>query len=159
VREVTQERIWNERLGWLAADGTIEREAGIKKEPPMTTDELCRRFRIRKTSIFGLWRDLRKDLNPADDCQSFAWTVLILETGGKLQALKAMLTLRAVVWRCWSPQNGLIPRHAALCYRGQWIDSTTRYWRADASPHRRAYPAGLPVLIGLAVAANMWGFF
>ena len=39
---MTQERIWNERLGWLAADGTIEREAGIKKEPPMTTDELPR---------------------------------------------------------------------------------------------------------------------
>lgn len=47
---MTQERIWNERLGWIAADGTIEREAGIKKEPPMTTDELCRRFTYRKGS-------------------------------------------------------------------------------------------------------------
>lgn len=36
-----QERIWNERLGWIAADGTIEREAGIKKEPPMTTAGRC----------------------------------------------------------------------------------------------------------------------
>jgi len=151
---MTQERTWNERLGWIAADGTIEREAGIKKEPPMTTDDFCRRFTYHRGSLIEPWRDLRKSLR--GDCQSFAWTVLIIEAGGKMQALKAMLTLRAVIWRCWSPQNGLIPRHAALCYRGQWIDSTTRYWRPDPTPHRRAYPAGLPVLIGLAAA--LWGF-
>ena len=151
---MTQERIWNERLGWLAADGTIEREAGIKKEPPMTTDELCRRLVYRKGSILSPWKDIRE--TATGDCQDFAWTVLIMETGGKLQALKAMLTFRAMIWRCWSPQNGLIPRHAVLQYRGNFIDSTTRYWRANATPNRRAYPAGLPVLIGLAAA--LWGF-
>lgn len=126
----------------------------------MTTDELCRRFRIRKTSIFGLWRDLRDDPNPADDCQSFAWTVLLIETGSVPKALLALLTFRAVIWRAWSPVNGVIPRHAVLKYRGNYIDSTTRYWRPDASPHRRAYPVGLPALIGgLAVTAHFWGFF
>lgn len=151
---MTQERTWNERLGWIAADGTIEREAGIKKEPPMTTDELCRRFTYHRGSLIEPWRDLRKSLR--GDCQSFAFTVLIIETGGVAKALMALLTFRAMIWRAWSPVNGAIPRHAALCYRGQWIDSTTRYWRANPSPHRRAYPAGLPVLIGLAAA--LWGF-
>lgn len=153
---MTQERIWNERLGWLAADGTIEREAGNKKEPPMTTDELCRRFVYRKGSLLSPWKDIRK--TAIGDCQDFAWSVLILETGSVPKALLALLTLRAVIWRAWSPVNGAIPRHAVLRYRGMWIDSTTRYWRPDPSPHRRAYPAGLPVLIGLGFAARFWGF-
>lgn len=103
------------------------------------------------------WRDLRDDPSPEDDCQSFAWTVLLIETGSVPKALLALLTFRAVIWRCWSPQNGLIPRHAVLQYRGNFIDSTTRYWRANATPHRRAYPTGLPVLIGLAAA--LWGLW
>ena len=60
---------------------------------PMTTDEFIRSFRIKKTSIFGLWKDLSKTpegQNPSDDCQSFAWTVLILETGSKAKALLAL---------------------------------------------------------------------
>ena len=154
---MTQERIWNERLGWLAADGTIEREAGIKKEPPMTTDELCRRFVYRKGSILSPWKDIRK--TSTGDCQDLVWTILLIETGSVPKALWALLTLRAVIWRAWSPVNGLIPRHAILQYRGMWIDSTTRYWRNSPSPHRRAYPVGLPVLIGLAVTAHLWGFF
>lgn len=150
---MTQERIWNERLGWIADDGTIEREA--QKEPPMTTDELCRRFVYRNGSILSPWKVIRK--TATGDCQDFAFTVLIIETGSVARALLAMLTFRAVIWRAWSPVNGLIPRHAVLCYRGKWIDSTTRYWRDDPSPHRRAYPAGLPVILGLAFAAHFWG--
>lgn len=121
----------------------------------MNPADFIARFKYRKglPSLFG--RDIRK--TAIGDCQDFSWTVLILETGGKLQALKAMLTFRAVIWRCWSPQNGLIPRHAVLQYRGNFIDSTTRYWRANATPHRRAYPTGLPVLIGLAAA--LWGLW
>lgn len=122
----------------------------------MTTDELCRRFTYRKGSILSPWKDIRK--TATGDCQSFAWTVLLIETGSIAKAILALITLRAVIWRAWSPVNGVIPRHAVLCYRGNYIDSTTRYWRTDPSPHRRAYPAGLPVLIGLAVASHLWGF-
>lgn len=152
---MTQERIWNERLGWLAADGTIEREAGNKKEPPMTTDELCRRFVYRKGSILSPWKDIRK--TAAGDCQDFAWTVLLIETGGVAKAIWAMLTFKTVIWRAWSPVNGVIPRHAVLCYRGKWIDSTDRHWRDEPAPHCRVYPAGLPVILGLAFAAHFWG--
>lgn len=122
----------------------------------MTTDELCRRFTYRKGSILSPWRDIRG--SATGDCQSFAFTVLIIETGGVAKALWAMLTFRAMIWRAWSPVNGFVPRHAVLCYRGRWIDSTDRYWRDGPAPPRRAYPAGLPVLIGLAMAANLWRF-
>lgn len=123
----------------------------------MTVDEFRRRFTYRKGSILAPWNDIRK--TAIGDCQDFAWTVLILEAGSRAKALWAMLTFRAVIWRCWSSQNGVVPRHAVLRYRGNFIDSTTRYWRPDASPHRRAYPVGLPVLIGLAATAHLWGFF
>lgn len=123
----------------------------------MTTDELLRRFRYRGGSLLAPWRDIRGDAT--GDCQDVCWTVLLIETGSVPKALLALLTLRAVIWRCWSPVSGVIPRHAVLRYRGNFIDSTTRYWRPDASPHRRAYPVGLPVLIGLAWAAKMFGYW
>jgi len=123
----------------------------------MTTDELLRRFRYRGGSLLAPWRDIRGDAT--GDCQDVCWTVLLIETGSVAKALLALLTLRAVVWRCWSPANGVLPRHAVLRYRGMWIDSTTRYWRNSPSPHRRAWPVGAPVLVGLAVTAHLWGFF
>ena len=123
----------------------------------MTTEQLARAFRYRKGSILSPWRDVSRDAEPQGVCQDFAFTVLIIETGSVARALLAMLTFRAVIWRAYSPVNGAIPRHAVLCYRGKWIDSTTRYWRDDPSPHRRAYPAGLPVILGLAFAAHFWG--
>lgn len=122
----------------------------------MTTEQLARAFRYRKGSILSPWRDVSRDAEPSGDCQDWCWSVLCIEAGGKLRALLAMLTFRAVIWRAWSPVNGVIPRHAVLRYGKNYIDSTTRYWRPDASPHRRAYPVGLPVLIGLAVTAKMW---
>ena len=134
-----QERIWNDRLGWIAADGTIEREAGNKKEPPMTVDEFCRRFTYRKglPSLFG--RDIRE--SAAGDCGSFAWTVLLILEGGFLGAVKAQITGKAKLVRVKSPVNGTIPMHVALWHRDYgWIDSTRREWRDGPEPHRKRWP-------------------
>lgn len=54
-----------------------------------------------------------------------------------------------MIWRCHSPVNGILPRHAVLRYRGQWIDSTVREWRASPAPHKKRWPVGLPVVVGL----------
>ena len=121
----------------------------------MTTASFLRAFRYRKGSIIAPWKDVSRDAEPQGDCQDFAWSVLILETGSKAKALAALLTLRAMVWRCWSDKNGKIPRHAVLRYRGRWIDSTVREWRPTVSPHRKAWPVGAPVLA--VIAALLWG--
>ena len=121
----------------------------------MTTDELNRRFKYRAGSILSPWRDIRK--TATGDCQDYAWTVLVIEAGSPVKALLAMLTLQAVIWRAQSPVNGVIPRHAVLWYRGKWIDSTNREWRDSPRPHKLRWPAGAPVLIGLALAT--WGWW
>ncbi|NJM13634.1 MAG: hypothetical protein HC889_18825 [Synechococcaceae cyanobacterium SM1_2_3] len=119
----------------------------------MTTEEFAKGFKYDGGSLIAPWKDARKKMK--GDCQDFAWTVLLIETGGKLQALLAILTLRAMIWRCWSPVNGAVPRHAALRLRGKgWIDSTEREWRDTVSPHKKAWPAGLPVVLG--IAALIW---
>ncbi len=120
------------------------------------SDSFLLAFRYHKGSIIAPWRDVSGDAQPKGDCQDFAWSVLILATGGKLQAIKALLTGKAMIWRCWSPVNGKVPRHAVLRYRDKWIDSTVREWRDSPTPHKRAWPVGTPVLIGLALA--MWGW-
>lgn len=117
----------------------------------MTTEQLARAFRYRKGSILSPWRDVSRDEEPSGDCQDWCWSVLCIEAGGKLRALLAMLTFRAVIWRAYSPVNGAIPRHAVLWLRGKgYIDSSDRYWRPSPKPHRPVYPAGLPVLLALA---------
>ena len=122
----------------------------------MTTEAFVKAFRYRKGSILGLWRDVSRDAEPQGDCQSFGWSVLCLEAGGKLRALLAMLTFRAVIWRAYSPVNGAIPRHAVLWLRGKgYIDSTDRFWRPSPKPHRPVYPAGLPVLVALAFLISL----
>ena len=115
----------------------------------MTTADFSLAFRYRNGSIIAPWKDVSRDDEPQGDCQDFAWSVLILETGSKAKALLALLTLRAMIWRCHSPANGILPRHAVLRYRGQFIDSTVREWRASPSPHKKRWPVGLPVLVGL----------
>lgn len=117
----------------------------------MTTEAFAKAFRYRKGSILSPWRDVSRDAEPSGDCQDLCWSVLCLEAGGKLRALLAMLTFRAVIWRAYSPVNGAIPRHAILWLRGKgYIDSSDRYWRPSPKPHRPVYPAGLPVLLALA---------
>lgn len=117
----------------------------------MTTEAFLLAFRYDKGGLLEPWRDVSKSEQPRGDCQTFAWSVLILETGGKLQAVKALLTGRAMIWRAKSPVNGLTPRHAVLWLRGKgWIDSTRREWRDSPAPHRRAWPVGTPVLAILA---------
>lgn len=89
------------------------------------------------------------------DCESFAWTVLKLETGGTVPAIKALVKRDAAIWRCWSKVNGFWPRHAVLRLGDRWIDSTNREWRDSSSPHRRAWPVGaVPVVAALAVVAG-----
>ena len=60
-----------------------------------------------------------------------------------------------MLWRCWSPVNGKVPRHVVLYVRGKgWIDSTVREWRPKPEPHRKAWPVGAPVLA--VIAALFW---
>ena len=109
-------------------------------------------FRIVPTSLFNWPRDLIRDPKPRGDCQDFAKTVR------KSMGVKPW---EAVVWRCWSPQNGLIPRHAVLWVKGHgWIDSTERQWRASPAPHRRAWPVGTPAILAVAfIVGRLWGWW
>lgn len=120
----------------------------------VTLSEFNIRFRIVPTSLFGLPRDLSKTQPgvPANgDCQDYARTVR------KIMRVKPW---EAIVWRCWSPVNGALPRHAVIWVKGHgWIDSTRREWRDSPAPHKRAWPVGAPALVGLAVAAKMWGLW
>lgn len=110
-------------------------------------------FTYERGPLLQPWRDL--SANPRGDCESFAWTVLKLEAGGTVPAIKALLKRDAAIWRCWSPVNGALPRHAVLRIGGQWIDSTNREWRDSPAPHRRAWPVGtVPVAAALAVIAG-----
>ena len=119
----------------------------------MTLEEFNRRFKIVPTSLLSLPRDLSDkgpDAKLESDCQTYAKTV---------KRILAVKFPRAIVWRCWSPVNGTIPRHAVLYVKGKgWIDSTRREWRDSPAPHRRAWPVGTPAIVGLAVAAKWWGF-
>jgi hypothetical protein len=117
----------------------------------MTLAEFNRRFRIVPTSLFGLPRDLSKAAKPEGDCQDYAKTV---------KAILGVKFPQAIVWRCWSKQNGVLPRHAVLFVRSKgWIDSTRREWRDSPAPHRRAWPVGTPALVGIAVTAKVWGLW
>jgi hypothetical protein len=117
----------------------------------MTLGEFNRRFRIVPTSLLGRPRDLRNAPKPQGDCQDYAKTV---------KAIEGASFPRAIVWRCWSPINGKIPRHAVLWVKGKgWIDSTERKWRKTPAPHKKAWPVGAPIVIGLAAAARFWGWW
>jgi len=122
------------------------------------SDAFARAFRYKRSFPFSLIRDVSQDEEPQGACGTFAWSVLSLETGGN--PWRAILTGRAMLWRCWSPVNGKVPRHACLWLRGNgWIDSTHREWRDNPAPHRRAWPVGTPALVGLAVAAKVIGLW
>lgn len=112
-------------------------------------------FTYERGPLLQPWRDLSRDTFPTGDCESFAWTVLKLETGGTLPAIKALVTRKAAIWRCWSPVNGVAPRHAVLRIGERWIDSTNREWRDTPAPHRKAWPVGtVPAFAALAVIAG-----
>ena len=88
------------------------------------------------------------------DCDDFALTVLILEEGGWLGAIWALLTFKACFWLVHSPSNFIIPRHVVLHHRKLgWIDSTERTWRNTPAPHRRR----LPLLAPWAFLRMAWG--
>ena len=115
----------------------------------MTLAEFNARFRIVDTSLFNLPRDVRND--PKGDCQDYAKTVK------KIEGVKFP---KAVVIRCWSPQNWkppFLPRHALLWVKGKgFIDSTRREYRKWPWPHFPAWPVGFPVVLGVAWAAKWW---
>ncbi len=124
----------------------------------MTVESFARAFRYRKGSILAPWKNVSRDPEPQGDCQDFAWSVLHIETGGK--PWRHILTGRAMLWRSKSPVNGFLPRHAVLWVKGRgWIDSTDRFWRYSPKPHKRAWPVGAPVLVGMAMAAKAWGLW
>jgi hypothetical protein len=124
----------------------------------MTTEAFCRAYRYKRTFPFSRIRDVSQDAEPQGACGTFAWSVLSIETDG--HPWRAILTGRALLWRCKSPSNGTAPRHAVLWLRGKgWIDSTVREWRDTPAPHKLRWPMGAPVLVGLTVAAKVWGLW
>ena len=121
----------------------------------MTSSDFIKKFQYRKgpTFIEG-WQRIDND-DYAGDCNHFALTVLILEEGGWLRAMLAVLTFRAVFWLTYSPSNKLFPRHVVLHYRPKgWIDSTVREWRASPAPHKRI----LPLLFPWVYLRAAWGW-
>lgn len=124
----------------------------------MTTESFARAFRYHRTKPFSLIRNVSRDLEPKGACGTFAWSVLHIETGGK--PWQAILTGKAMLWRCKSPVNKAVPRHVVLWVRGKgWIDSTDRFWRDSPAPNKLWWPVGAPVIVGLAVAARWWGLW
>ena len=121
----------------------------------MTTESFAARFRYKRTFPFSRIRDVSQDAEPQGACGTFAWSVLSLETGGK--PWRAILTCRALLWRCKSPSNGITPRHAVLWVRGKgYIDSTVREWRDTPAPHKLRWPMGAPVLaVALSIALSL----
>ena len=65
-------------------------------------------FTYKRGPLLQPWRDLSRDTFPTGDCESFAWTVLKLEAGGTVPAIKALVTREAAIWRCWSKVLSLI---------------------------------------------------
>jgi hypothetical protein len=113
-------------------------------------------YTYERGPLLEIPHDLTRTLK--GDCESFAWTVLKLETGGTVPAIKALVTRKAATWRCWSSVNGATPRHAVLRLGDRWIDSTERKWRGSPFPHRSAWPVGtVPVVAALVfVAGQAW---
>lgn len=112
----------------------------------MDLAEFNRRFRIVPTSLFNLPRDVRDD--PRGDCQDFAKTVARIE---------GVRFPRAIMIRCWSPENGLLPRHAVMWIKGKgFIDSTVREYRKTPWPHIPAWPVGTPAILAAVWVAKLW---
>lgn len=131
----------HERRTWLPIGDPRNPMTGVKPMPEMTIEDLNRRFKIVPTSLFTLPRDLSKTPGgqPLEgDCQDYAKTV---------RRILKVKPWQAIVWRCWSPQNGLLPRHAVIWVKGYgWVDSTRREWRDSPTPHRRCWPVGAPAI-------------
>ncbi len=118
-----------------------EREAAL--------DRFKRAFHIIDTSLFHMPRDRSGSDDPRGDCQDFAKTV---------KRILGVKFPRAVVIRCWSKPG--LPRHAVLWVKGRGcIDSTTRHFRKTPWPCVPAWPVGAPAIVGLAVAAKLWGMW
>jgi hypothetical protein len=114
----------------------------------LTLDEFNEHYRVVPTSLLGLPQDL-SHASPVEplqgDCQTYTRTV---------RKIVGAALCRALVWRCWSPQNWkkfpYVPRHAVLWVKGRgWIDSTEREWRDSPTPHTRCWPVGTPAILWL----------
>ncbi len=99
----------------------------------MTPDEFTDTFDYRRGSLIDGIR-----YTTVGDCDDYAWTLLCLVEGGQLNALQALATGRAELWRVRSPVNGKIARHVALWHRDYgWSDTTYPEWRDHVYPHIR----------------------
>lgn len=105
----------------------------------------------RKGSVLDGIRNVPDGRNV--DCDDFSWSLLCHLEGGELQALKALLSGKATLWRVRSPVNKTIARHVALQWNGSWIDSTNRDWRDDPAPHVPVRKLRLITLLPLLI----WG--
>ena len=116
--------------------------------------EFAGRFTWKRMWLSG-FRILRDPGPVQGDCKSFALTVAWLLAGRSvLRMIWHMLTLRTVIWLCWS--NGL---HVTTWVRGRgWICNIYPAFYPSCGT-RRLFPAPvLVVLIGLVavVEANSW---
>ena len=88
------------------------------------------------------------------DCDDYAWTLLVLIEGGQVNAIKALASGRAELWRVRSPVNGKIARHVALWHVDYgWSDSTYPRWRDLVKPHFKVRKMRLITTIPLV----LWG--
>jgi len=91
------------------------------------------------------WRVLDEG-DPRGDCEDFALTAAwIMARGSWLRFWLDQITGRSVVW-VGRLSGGSF--HAALCYRGVWIDNTVAEWQPEA-PMRKLVPMWGPLLVPL----------
>jgi hypothetical protein len=91
------------------------------------------------------------------DCNDFAITVAHELAGSWTTLWWKIITLQCVFWMVKSPQNGIIPRHTVLWYRGEgWIDSTHRHFRASPAPHKRRWPIVFPWVVLMVTIGWVW---
>jgi hypothetical protein len=75
-----------------------------------TTASFIGAFTYKRGPLLQPWRDLSQDWAPQGDCESFAWTVLKLEAGGTIPAIKALVTRKAAIWPRWRSSRGRLGR-------------------------------------------------
>lgn len=144
VTDPNEEIWWHERRTMLP-DGD-PRKPRVTENKMLTLSQFNHQFKIVPTSLFSLPKDFSNTPpgRPIEgDCQDYA------RTARKIMRVKPW---QAVTFRCWSPQNGLLPRHAVLWVKGHgWIDSSNRQFRENVRPKNTPiWPVGTPAFVSWA---------
>lgn len=108
----------------------------------MTPDQFKDHFNYYRGTLLDGYRDVRGSLS--GDCDDYAWSMLIILTGSKTKALKALMTGKAKFIRAKSPVNKIVPRHVVLQWNDLYTDSTNREFRESPAPHVKKYTIPFP---------------